>query len=391
MLSKIILILVTLSPLVAWSYPQYIGKGYHACLTCHYNPFGNGPLNDYGRGVAATALSGRAFISDKTSNEVLSERSGFLFNTPKNSWFRPALDYRGMDYRTNLQDNDLKSDRWINMQMEVNTTFILDKAAKTFVSISYNVIPSNSSNSDLSQRFQQDEGEDVYFSREHYVGHRLTDSLGVYLGKMDKVFGIRVPDHNSYARNNTNNNQYSSTHGAMVHYGKETFDLGVQYFVGDLEQEEERRSSGFTGKYEHSVLDKLRLGISYLNETQDNKTNDSIWALIYKQQIGKGSSIMFEYGNRDRTPDGGDTTTSQYVFLQNHILLSKGLYYMMTFQHWNPDVSNTRNEYRIAPGIQWMPVQRVELRFELENTKIVDTTSAPKDTWSYLGQVHLWF
>jgi len=390
MLKKIIVLIATLCPLFAHAYPNYIGKGYHACLTCHYNPFGNGPLNDYGRGVAATALAGRMFISDKTSNEELSERAGFLFSNPKNKWFRPAIDYRGMEYKTGLEGDDPQS-KYINMQIDATGTFLFGKDQKGVATITYGSIPSNSATPNVTKNYKGTEGEDVYFSREHYVGYRFRPDLGVYLGKMDKVFGIRVPDHFSYSRSRTNNDQYASTHGAVVHYGKEKFDVGVQYFIGDQEKIKEAQSSGFAGKYEHSVMDNLRLGISYLNETFDDKSNNSIIALIYKQAIGKGSSIMFEYGTKDSTPDGGDTTTANYAFLQNHIYLTKGLYYMMTFEHWNPDTSKNANEYKISPGVQWMPLQRVELRFELTNKKTVDTTASRKDSWYYAGQVHLWF
>jgi hypothetical protein len=138
-------------------------------------------------------------------------------------------------------------------------------------------------------------------------------------------------------------------------------------------------------------MDNLRLGLSYLSETNDNKDNTSAMALIYKQAIGKGSSILFEYGSVDTTPDGGDTINSSYAFLQNHIYLAKGLYYMMTFEHYNPNTEETANEYRISPGVQWMPVQRVELRFELTNQKAINTTISRRDSWYYMGQVHLWF
>lgn len=389
MLKKIVLIIVTLCPLVAFAYPQYIGKGYHACLTCHYNPFGNGPLNDYGRGVAATALAGRFLVSDDTSNETLSERSGFLFNTPKNKFFRPAFDYRGMQLKRGLE-TDEPTEKFYHMQMDVNGTFLFGKDQSTIVSITYGVVPSNTLANGKAE-YDVEKGEDLWYSREHYVGHRFNQNVGVYLGKMDKVFGIRHVDHTAYSRIKTNNHQHSQTHGAMVHFGGEKFDAGFQYYLGDYEKLEEYRTQGFATKYEHSVLDTLRLGLSYMNETDDNDKNLAATALIYKQQIGKGSSILFEYGSIDETPDGGETTNSTYAFLQNYIYLAKGLYYMMTFEHNNPNTSEKKNLYRIAPGIQWMPVQRVELRADVTNSKVVDTSTSPRDQWSYNLQVHLWF
>ena len=60
----------------ATAYPAYIGTGYSSCLTCHYNPLGNGPINPYGRAVQATEMAGNLFGRDL---EELANNSGFVF------------------------------------------------------------------------------------------------------------------------------------------------------------------------------------------------------------------------------------------------------------------------------------------------------------------------
>lgn len=371
------------------AYPNFIGKGYHNCLTCHYNPFGNGPLNDYGRGVAASALAGRVFISDSTSDEALSNHSGFLFNkAKKGSMFKPAFDYRGMTLRRGLETDETQ-ESWINMQMDANLTVEFGQNQKYIATYTYSIVPSNSLPAGKIE-YGVKAGEDLVFSREHYVGYKFNPNLGVYLGKMDKVFGIRVPDHTAYSRLLTGNSQYGSTHGVVVHYGKEKFDLGGQFFIGDLEKESDYRSSGIASKFEYSFTDKIRLGVSFLNEAFE-ETKNTAYSAIAKMGIGKGSSLMFEMGRVATTPEAGDPVTQQYMFLQNHYYIFRGFYFLTTYEQRVPDTAGTTEIHRFSPGFQYFPLQRLELRGDLTNSKEYSTGSAAKDTWEFLGQIHLWF
>lgn len=374
----------------AFAYPNFIGKGYHACLTCHYNPFGNGPLNDYGRGVAASGIAGRLFISDKTSDEMLSNRSSFLFQKPdKNSIIKPALDYRGATLRRQLESDD-PQEKYINMQMDASISAEWGKQKEYIASFTLSVVPSNSLPAG-AKSYDVVAGEDLVFSKEHYFGLKLSQATRLYLGKMDKVFGIRVPDHTAYSRLRTGMTQYGSTHGAVFHFGKEKFDYGAHFYVGDLEKIPEDRKSGFSTKYEHSVTDNMRLGLSLLREKNDSDDTISSYAIHTKNGIGKGSSLMLEFGRIATQKVGSDPVTEQYIFLQNHFYIMRGLYFLATYEQYISDTSGASEEHRIAPGFQYFPMQRVEFRGELINSKNYTTNIATKDTWTYLGQIHLWF
>ncbi len=384
-------LLISLSLLgsrLAFSYPNFIGKGYHTCLTCHYNPFGNGPLNDYGRGVSATGLAGNQVISKSVSDESLSKRSGFFFYIPKQKWFRPSLDYRGATLRRGLQSDNLQ-ESWINMQIDANLTSEFGPNNMFVLSYTHSVVPSNSVTG--TQNFSSAKpGEDLTFSREHYLGVRLSKSTGIYLGKMDKVFGIRVPDHTAYSRAKTGINQYGATHGVVLHYGKESFDWGVQSYVGDLEKEKNVRLSGASTKFEYSISEETRVGVSALSEKSDSLERLA-YSFLTKMRVGKSSSLMFELGRVVETPESSDPTTQQYIFLQNHFYLTKGLYFLTTYEQSIPNTAAEAENHRIAPGLQYFPMQRVELRADLINSKSYTPTNVSKDSWEFLGQIHLWF
>ena len=332
---RFILILTLLLPSVALSYPNFIGKGYQACLTCHYNPFGNGALNDYGRAVSANVIADRLFVSKSTTDEKLGERSGFLFFTRKQKWFRPSLDYRGMQFDQDI-DQEEPNKKFIHMQMEASVTLKFGEADKYIATFTHGIVPDNS-----ARPIDSTEKEELQFSREHYVGWRPVPSIGIYAGKMDKVFGIRVPNHNAFSKKYTNLHQYSSSTGVMFHWGKENFDLGLQNFsgVGHKEKKESEQTQGVTGKFEYNLFGQSRTGVSYLAEIDVNDNHKSMYALHTKIGVGNGSSLMLEVGDVNNTPNGGDTKTSRYYFLQTHVVLKRGLYFLTTFENYQPDTN----------------------------------------------------
>lgn len=385
---RIILILLTIISFRAYSYPNFIGKGYHACLTCHYNPYGNGPLNDYGRAVSANVISDRLFIPESVTDEKLGERSGFFFSKPSQTWLRPSLDYRGMQFDYQV-DQEKPTRRFINMQMDATVTLKFGEADKYIATFTHGVVPDNT-----YKDTKTGEPKELHYTREAYIGARIIPELGIYIGKMDKVFGIRVPDHNRFFKKNGNLHQYSASNGALIHWAKEKFDLGLQYFngKGDVEKTESMQTRGITSKFEYSVTDNSRLGVSVLSEKDINDNAKDMKAILLKMGVGKGSSLMAEVGEILNTPVAGNKKTSRYIFMQNHINLRRGLYYLTTFEHTQEDLNKSTESFTIAPGLQYFPFQRCELRVELENKRTFqEDDNVDNDIWSFIGQVHLWF
>ena len=58
------------------------------------------------------------------------------------------------------------------------------------------------------------------------------------------------------------------------------------------------------------------------------------------------------------------------------------------------DIKNNIEEepytIRWGPGVQYFPFQRLELRFDLYNTRNFSTEASTKDNWMYLFQTHVW-
>lgn len=382
---KYILLLIFLFPALAYSYPNFIGYGYQSCLTCHYNPLGNGPLTDYGRGLGATVISDRIFSSKETTDDYIGKNSGFLYSTPINSWLRPSATYRNLylksDVGTNSEDSQI-----IHMQANFNLVLRLgpqENKDKFFMTITAGYSP--------KPKAHPESDEPLWRTREHYIGYRPIESLGFYLGLMDKAFGIRIPDHIAFSRVSTSNTMNDQTHGVMIHYNHELFEVALQSFVGNLEQEESTRQKGNTVRAEYSFNKKTRLGVSYQASKSDFLKSTSI-SLHSKMQFGKGSSTMIELGKTTRDNIiKSKTNNSRYVMMQNHLRLRRGLHALVTGEYFKQNTLKENKVIRLGPGIQFFPFRSLELRLDLYNSRIFSETTVSDDRWDLTGQVHLWF
>jgi len=160
------------------AYPQFINMGYTSCITCHYNPYGNGPLTDYGRAVSATAISDRLIWASFVKEEDIANTSGFFFGPSPVSWLRPSLSFRRLVFRDNIGGAVPASTRYITMDLGGSLVITPLKHDRLIFVGSMAYAPTAPG--------QSNNGSD-YRSREHYVAYRITKEMGIYAGMMDKV------------------------------------------------------------------------------------------------------------------------------------------------------------------------------------------------------------
>jgi hypothetical protein len=369
----------------AWAYPNYISYGYQSCMGCHYNPMGNGPLTDYGRAVAATELTDRQLWSASAhdDDEKLADRDGFLWRKPSNNWFRPSASYRGLFLETNPGQVAQKS-QWINMDASAALVakFLTNDKLIFVGEIGYAPVPLET----------QGDGKSYanYRSREYYIGYRFVKEFGLYVGLMDKAFGIRVPDHITFSRVVTRNNEDDQVHGILAHYLAGNLEVAVQPFIGNLVQESSLRQKGVSTQIGVMTAETTRLGASFA-KTSSEVMAMTMYSLDARSGFGKGNSLLFELGQVESAPKGGDKVMDRYALLQNQWLLQRGLYTILTAEMLQPDIRQNDQTYRFGPGIQYFPDYRIELRADVYDSRERSSASYSDDSWTVTGQLHIWF
>jgi hypothetical protein len=378
------LVFSTFSPEKAFGYANYIGHGYNSCMTCHYNPFGNGPINDYGRAISATAISSRGFYKDSKPEDLIGKESGFFFTQPLGQHIRPFASYRGLLLKRNFGEENETSE-YIHMQADLNLVLKFGQNDKYISSVTFGYAPIPRA----IQNTPAAKDVDKYRTREHYVGYRPSNTWGFYAGLMDKPFGVKIVEHTAYARTTPQLTMDDQAHGFTVHYNTPQLEGGINYFVGNLSQDAPLRMKGIAGTFEYTLFEKNRPGLSFMK--QGNEYIDlSAFAAHIRTGLENGNSLIFELGRVTKTPkSSGLEKTEYYANFQNHIRALRGVYLLNSIEYFKNDLDKSYR-VRFGPSVQYFPVSKVELRVDLNNTRSFSEQSSVKDRWDLMAQVHLW-
>lgn len=366
----------------ALSYPAYIGTGYASCLTCHYNPLGNGPINPYGRAVQATEMAGNLFGQDL---ESLGETSGFLYLTLPD-WIQLQGSYRGLYVGRSLQTTP--KTQFITMQAEASGALTFSKKLMASGTVGYVPLPPSLVPSQAKKLGN-------IISREHYLGILPDKGWGIYLGLMDVAFGLRVPDHNAFIRSAQLLNINDQTHGVLLHRDWEKGEVAIHAFLGKLYDERNARQKGGSFVTEFGVGDNFRLGGSLLFSSSDFRRRQML-ATHLRAQMGKGSSLLGEVGvfNQDLFTFDKSTKTSStglFSFLQSRHLFLKGFYGLMTFETYIDSFKEGGSRvFRAGPSFEYLPFPKLEIRLDFFGTQVMGLSTITPSSYSAQVQTHVW-
>lgn len=378
----IIITLLVLSSTLTWSYPNFIGHSYNSCLTCHYNPFGGGQLSDYGRSIDATLISSRKFYPKSWDEEKIAYVSGFLFSKPKNTWFRPQINYRGFRVVDDPGGTGQEA-LWITMQKDVRLTLKFLENDKLIFVGDYGRQP-------LLENPPQGVDQQDYRSRNLYVGYRMKPKIGIYAGLMEKVYGIRVVEHISFTRTNTFTTMNDQTYGVAGHFVTENWEGGVHAFIGNSNQDAAFRMKGVSTMWERTIFSAHRVGGSLMSQKNDVLTMNSA-SLHGRMNFKEGSALLAELGETHRiSHDDADTTNSRYALIQATARPWRGVYFLTNVDYQRLDLNQSDYTIRWGPALQYFPIQKIELRADIYDTRNFSANTAAKDSWTYLLQTHIW-
>jgi hypothetical protein len=206
---------------------------------------------------------------------------------------------------------------------------------------------------------------------------------------MDKVYGLRVIEHIAFSRTTPQVTQNDQTHGGMVHYLSETWETGLHFFQGNMSQDKDLRMRGMSGTFEKTVFEHHRLGFSFLSSKNDYLELSSL-ALHGRFNLKEGSSLLFEAGQTGQKPANGEEIKARYGLLQTSLRPTRGVYVLTNIEYLKRDIEQETYTVRWGPALQYFPMQRLELRLDIYNTRNFTPDASTKDSWMYLVQTHVW-
>lgn len=369
------------------AYPEFIGLGYTACMTCHYNGAGNGALNDYGRGLFAAEIAARPFWNSKQSDEDLSASSGFLGARSLPLWFRPTIKYRGLNLEKNPGSKTQKISKYYLMQQDFDLHISFNEEQTFLLGMNLGMVSTEAAalpNKTIS--------ETLLVSREYYLRVQLTEGFWIYTGFLDKVFGIRHADHTAVNRVSLGLGQNDQVHGIVVQYAKDQHELFLHPFLGNLHLARDQQFAGLSILYEYELAEQWRIGGSFMRDRNAATLEKNTAALILKRGLSGGHSILLETGLKNATSQENKNSTSYYLWTQATMRMIRGLFFQSSMEYSKADLSHTNPEnLRWGLGLLVFPLQRVELRLFGVTGRTIDPTQVMKDTWALQSQLHLAF
>lgn len=346
---------------------------------------GGGALNDYGRSIFATEITA---ADEGASEEKLSNESGFLGSTELPWWFRPGFKFRGMYLKTRLEDSQNSTSRVIPMQVSLNSAFLFDEKGDILFMGAVDYVPTPIRFTSTNEKKPMSA-----VSKEHYLRWQLTKGYILYAGLMDKPYGIRHPDHTAFNRgiNGFGLNQNDQSHGMILQFNKDKYEVFFNYFMGNLNQEEPLRQKGFSILGEYAFDKELTVGASLL-QSRSAFIDQTRYSVHSRVGFAKGKSLMAELGFRKDAPIqiSDPAESGFYSYIQSLIAFTRGYNILSTYQIYKDDLTSrgtTRN--KLGFGLIAFPWSKTEIRAELINDRTVADQNSTPDTWTAQAQVHL--
>jgi len=302
-------------------------------------------------------------------------------------WFRPSFKYRGLTVEKNPGSKEEKSTEYYQMQQDLNLHFPLVEDQTFIIALNLGTVTKESAASPSKTL-----SKSLLMTREHYLRGQLSEFLWFYLGFMDKVFGIRHPDHTAVNRTFLGLGQNNQVHGLILHYAKDANEFFFNPFAGNLLIDSKSQMSGFTIHYEHEPLPMLRLGFSFMRDKDLVAVERNTLALLLKRGIEGGHSLLIETGIKNSVGTDLKVLNNAYFWSQATMKFIRGLFFQSSLEYFKGDISKSGTEsLKLGLGFLFFPFQRVELRASGVSSRTINPVNIDKDTWALLSQVHFSF
>ena len=377
--------------LVVELFVLFAGHSYSSCIACHANGNGSGPLSDYGRALWSAEIASRALYPKSMTDEELGAQSGFLGKVELPAWFRPHIKYRGIDVNAAPGTNS-QTDAWKFYQMQADFGATVQDSDSKYVGVvtfGRVIAPSD-------YGLAKQDPLDRVLAREYYIRYEADKSLFIYAGLLERVYGIRNIDHTSFQRSpqgfgirNNTVDGIANSHGIIIQKDSDHWGISLGGFMGNPYDDAQFKQSGASVTGEYEIGENKRIGASALTESSQVLAKN-MGAIHYRQQIFKGSSLIFEWGMiQDKTPTT-EAALGSYNLLQTLILLTRGYNFKATIERYNKDFNpSTPDQWKWSLGFLMFPMPRLELRTEILNVRTLSSQRGADDGWAAQGQIHV--
>jgi hypothetical protein len=215
----------------------------------------------------------------------------------------------------------------------------------------------------------------------------------IYVGLMDKVFGLREVNHIAFSRYYPGLTQYDQSLGAKAQWVSEKWETFAGFFTGNPGEEPAARAGGFSVSTEYEWASRRRLGFSFLNSKSELIERQ---ALAFHPRLGfeGGKALSLELGmvrETQLTAANLEPALKGYSLVQSYLPIVRGYNILIEAEWGRSDLLATSRE-----GINWslgfltFPFPRAEFRATAIHSQFrTQFDRANRDEWTLMTQYHL--
>jgi hypothetical protein len=171
----------------------------------------------------ASEIASRSWYPKNWKLEDLSATSGFLGSKELPYWIRPHIKYRSLQLGQNLRSSNQRF-VYIPMQLDLGAALSIDRDNRWMFVYTAGFI--SNAETAVSKSMNR------ILPREYYFRAQITDPFWIYVGRLDKVYGIRNIDHTAYNRQPQGLTQNAQSMSVVGHYIQEKYEVTGQAFLG---------------------------------------------------------------------------------------------------------------------------------------------------------------
>ncbi len=318
----------------ALGFPEMARHGYQSCSTCHVQASGGGAITAYGRMISKSALS---------------TWSGGIEAIEIPDWLDYGANYRYANVNTKDRETGVKTHVKFPMQSEAEIAveaikgLTIDAAIGTY-------------GPNQTQAMVRNYGQ-----------LRLHDAVYARFGRFEPAFGINDPDHTLWTRSKLGFGERAEQYGIETSVVTKWGEAIVSQMVGDNVVIQANQTDGYK-----------------VTEAEHQRTYGrfSVYAL---KTVQVGGSIVFDKQTVIMSGIQGFASYTDWLYSDFEFDQSKELglltYVKLGVEpyrgiHLYATSETMAHEFRPGVGIQWFPVQGIDLLFRARQEKLLNEYTA---------------
>ena len=340
-----------------------IRHGYTACVPCHVDPSGAGPLTSYGRLVGDEVLS----MQPGSSSDRVAPTAQFLFGlVPTPDWLLLGGDVRGALLRVKSPGTPTTR-RSLLMQADLEATIVSGR----FVAHATGGYAHEGALGAAVTRST----EDNFVSRQHWLGFYLDQesTLMARVGRMNLPFGIRSIEHTLWAHSLTATDiNDKQQFGAALSFNTSAFRGEVMAIAGNLQlRPDDYRERGYSASLEGVIGSRLALGVSSL--VTHRQLHPTFLKETWRQAHGIHARYATPWEPLVLLSEWDYTITSArdqlwrkgvVGYAQADLEASQGVHFLLTGEAHDVGVRGPPVSWGVWLSYAWFPLPHADLRID---------------------------